>query len=336
VPPQHRYYEKRTDCRRADWQEELAQGVTDLETLCRYLRLDPAAFPSASDAMDAFPLRVPHSYLHRIRPGDPDDPLLRQILPSEEETRKTPGFCRDPLREASAQIERGLLQKYAQRALLLVSERCGVHCRYCFRRHRNGMPGVDLRPALTQIAEDPRIEEVILSGGDPLMLDDESLRQVFYYIEEIPHVKRVRIHTRLPVVLPARVTPLLLEVLEHSRKSCWVVLHINHADELSSDVEEAIGALGETVSPLLSQSVLLRGVNDRFGDLEELFMRLVELRVVPYYLHQIDRVDGAAHFEVPEAEGVKRIEELRACLPGFAIPRYVREVPGVPYKVVIA
>lgn len=320
----------------ADWQRELARSITDLETLCRALRLDPVAVGASDAAARTFPLRVPRPYLERMEPGRPDDPLLRQILPSEQETRNKAGFDPDPLRETSACRQKGLLQKYPHRVLLAATDACGIHCRYCFRRHRRFSAVRDLRPALATIADDPHIEEVILSGGDPLMLDDASLKQVFYYIEEIPHVKRVRIHSRLPVVLPQRMTPSLLGLLADCRKPLWVVFHVNHAVEISSEVEKAFLELSRAGVPLLSQTVLLRGVNDRADVLQSLFERLIAMRVVPYYLHQMDRVVGTAHFEVAVEEGKRLIEQLRTRLPGFAVPRYVREVPGVPHKVILA
>jgi EF-P beta-lysylation protein EpmB len=228
------------------------------------------------------------------------------------------------------------LHKYEGRVLIVTTGACAVHCRYCFRRHfpyeqSTRTPG-EWRSALARIAADTRIREVILSGGDPLMLIDASLSQLAKSVAEIPHVRRLRVHTRLPIMIPERVTDELLDWLTGTRLSPVMVIHANHAAELQGSAAAAVRRIVSAGVPTLNQAVLLRGVNDSVAVLAELSERLVDLRVMPYYLHQLDRVAGAAHFEVPVDEGLRIVEELRRRLPGYAVPRYVREVAGEPYK----
>ncbi len=328
--------------RRGDWKAALARSVTDPDELCRLLELPGAVARAARRAAGDFPLLVPRPYLARIRPGDAHDPLLKQVLPVEAELAAAPGFSPDPLGEASATTAAGspcpgVLRKYDGRSLIVATGGCGVHCRFCFRRH---FPRRDLGPGrwpavAAHLGTDPSIREVILSGGDPLWLDDRTLGRLLDRLAGIPHVRRVRLHTRLPVVVPARVTEELIGHLTRGRPVSLVVLHVNHPAEIDEAVAAALARLAGVGIPLLSQSVLLRGVNDSLHVLAELFERLVDLRVMPYYLHQLDRVVGAAHFEVPVKQGVELVRRLRARLPGYAVPRYVREVPGEPNKVVL-
>jgi EF-P beta-lysylation protein EpmB len=315
------------------WQAVLAGAVSDPAELCRLLRLPAGLAAEATLAARQFPLRVPRPYLARIRPGDPRDPLLAQVLPTREEQADRPHFVRDPLGEAASVCPAGLLRKYRRRVLILASGACGVHCRFCFRRH---FPHLDAKnsfaAALARIAADESIEEVILSGGDPLVLSDRRLAELAGQLAEIPHLRRLRVHTRLPIVIPERVTGALLAWLRGTRLAAWVVVHANHPAELDAAVAAALGRLVDAGVPVLNQSVLLRGVNDRADVLAELCRRLADLRVQPYYLHQLDRVAGAAHFEVPAARGLRLIESLRAELPGYAVPRYVRDRPGAASK----
>ena len=318
------------------WSTILTDPVTDPAELCRLVGLSPSVAVAAGRAESDFPLLVPRTYLARIRPGDPRDPLLLQVLPEERELDHPPEFMPDPLGEAYMARTCGLLRKYRGRALMVATGGCAVHCRFCFRRHfpYPQLPEVPRRwePALNEIAADPSIREVILSGGDPLTLDDGLLAQLARRLAQIPHVRRLRLHSRVPIVIPQRVTDELLAWLRGTRLTPIVVVHINHPAEIDERVAVAMGRLADGGVPVLSQSVLLRRINDRIDVLAELFQRLVELRVMPYYLHQLDRVAGAAHFEVPESTGVKLIEQLRARLPGYAVPRYVRETPGQPNK----
>ena len=325
---------------RPDWRAALAEAVTDPAELCRLLGLSPSLAAAAGRAAEEFPLLVPRTYLARIPPGCPEDPLLLQVLPRRDELSGPPQFTADPLGEAEAPPACGLLWKYQNRLLMVTNGACAVHCRFCFRRHFPYRPApetpADWEPALERIAAEPSIHEVVLSGGDPLTLEDDLLAGLVGRLAEIAHLRRFRIHTRMPVVIPERVTEELLAWLRGSRLSPIVVVHVNHPAEIDPAVARALGRLVDAGVPVLAQSVLLRGVNDRVDVLAELYERLVDIRVIPYYLHQLDRVAGAAHFEVPEATGIRLVRELRVRLPGYAVPRYVRETPGEPNKRVLA
>jgi len=272
-----------------------------------------------------------------MRRGDLADPLLRQVLPIDDERRATAGYSADPLQEANASRAPGLIQKYHGRALLIVTGACAVHCRYCFRRNfPNDAHRQDISfPALDAVANDPSLNEVILSGGDPLMLKDTPLRTLVGRLERIPHVRRLRIHTRLPVVIPHRVTADLLAMLAERTKPMTVVVHVNHANEIDGDLGRAIERIASTGVTLLNQSVLLAGVNDDADELTSLSERLHTFGALPYYLHLLDRVTGTAHFDVPEARARALVGEVTRRLPGYLVPRLAREVPGHEAKEVL-
>jgi len=322
------------------WQAALADAVRDPAEVCRLLGLAPSLATAARDAASDFPLLVPRTYLARIHPGDPCDPLLLQVLPQAVERSEVSRYDTDPLGEANATVAPGLLAKYRGRSLMVATGACAVHCRFCFRRHfpyRDCGTGPDTwDAALERMAADTSIREVILSGGDPLALPDAQLAQLAQRLAEIPHLSRLRIHTRLPVVIPQRVTEGLIAWIRGTRLSPVMVIQVNHPTEIDRAVAAALGRLVDAGIPVLNQAVLLRGVNDRADVLAELCERLIDLRVIPYYLHQLDRVAGAAHFEVPDATGVELIEQLRTRLPGYAVPRYVRETPGGASKEMLA
>ena len=314
------------------WQTVLRRAVRDPIELCRLMDLPASVAAAARVASDNFPVLVPRPYLARICPGNPRNPLLLQILPREAELTAHRGFTTDPVGEAATTRAPGLLWKYQNRVLMVTSGACGVHCRYCFRRHFPYHksccdPGV-WQPALETIAAERSIHEVILSGGDPLSLGDDRLAALARRLADIPHLRRLRLHTRLPVVVPQRVTAELIAWLRSTRLTTIVVVQVNHAAEIDDEVAAALGRLVDAGVPVMNQSVLLREINDRVDILAELCERLIDIRVIPYYLHQLDPVAGAAHFEVPEATGVKLVEDLRARLPGYAVPKYVRETPG--------
>jgi EF-P beta-lysylation protein EpmB len=317
----------------------LRDAVRDADELCRLLDLPAGVADAARAASRQFPLFVPRGFIARMRPGDPADPLLRQVLPLAEETAGIPGFGLDPVGDGAAARQPGLLQKYTGRALFIATGACAVHCRYCFRRHYPYAEGprslAEWRPALDEIAGDRSIQEVILSGGDPLTIVDRSLAELLAEIASIGHVRRLRLHTRLPIVIPERVTAALVDVLRGTRLAPIVVVHANHANELDASVAAALARLAAARIVLLNQAVLLRGVNDSIEAQAALCERLIDLRVLPYYLHQLDRVAGAAHFEVPIETGRQIVAELRARLPGYAVPRYVQEVAGAPGKVLL-
>lgn len=321
----------------ARWQRELARAIRDPAELYRLLGLDPAL---AAAAPPGFSLLVPRPFVARMERGNRRDPLLLQVLPLAAEEADQPGFTADPLDEAAALAAPGLVQKYAGRALLLVSGACAVHCRYCFRREfpyaENGATRAGTVAAVDAIAADASLSEVILSGGDPLMADDAWLARLVQQLDAIPHLRRLRIHTRLPIVLPERVTDGLVATLAATRLACVVVVHANHPAELDEDVAAAVGRLAAAPAIVLNQAVLLSGVNDSFAALRGLSERLVEIGVTPYYLHLLDRVRGAAHFEVDEARARELHRQLRDSLPGYAVPRLAREMPGEPAKVWLA
>lgn len=322
------------------WRRAVREAIRTAVELCRVLQLPEEYRVTAERASAAFGLLVPRGYAARMKPGDPHDPLLRQVLPLDAELEDVPGFTADPLLERQAMAAAGLLQKYAGRALMVVTGACAVHCRYCFRRHfpyeaASAGPG-RWKAALEALAAAHDVEEIILSGGDPLSVGDELLAELARRLAEISHLRRLRVHTRLPIVIPERVCDPLLAWLTGTRLVPIVVVHANHPNELSDDVALALRRLVDAGIPVLNQAVLLRGVNDELDALAALCRRLVELRVMPYYLHMLDRVAGAAHFEVPEPRAIALIQQLRGRLPGYAVPRLVREVPEAASKVVLA
>lgn len=321
------------------WQADFQGAIRDLPSLCARLEIPlPQGFSEANAAAAQFPILVPEPYLKRIKKGDPNDPLLLQVLASSLETVAQEGFTADPLAEQIAQSHTAasLIQKYDRRALLISTGACAIHCRYCFRRHfpyaNAGLTPERLQTTLQALAADESLDEVILSGGDPLSLSDKKLAELVESIEGIPHIQRLRVHTRLPIAIPSRVTKSLIRILRGTRLAPWVVVHINHAQEIDRAVTKSLGRMLDVGIPVLNQAVLLKGVNDSVDVLETLCRTLVNLRVTPYYLHQLDRVQGAAHFEVDESTGLELINRLRERLPGYAIPRYVREVAGAPSK----
>lgn len=324
---------------RATWQQVLKDAVREPAELCRLLGL--SGYEAAAErAAASFPLFVPRGFIARMRPGDPRDPLLRQVLPVEQELDAPPGFSHDAVADGPATLVPGLLQKYATRALIVATGACAVHCRYCFRRAfpyaQSPRSPAAWQPALDRLADDDSLREVILSGGDPLTLVDAHLAELAERLAAIGHLSRLRVHTRLPIMIPERVTDELLAWLTGTRLTPILVVHANHPAEIDDHVAVALSRLADAGIPLLNQAVLLRGVNDDVETLASLSERLVDLRVMPYYLHQLDRVLGAAHFEVREAVGQQLIDQLRCRLPGYAVPRYVREVAGAASKVPLA
>lgn len=317
------------------WKQELREAFTQPEALLASLGLDPRL--AAPAAARQFPFLVPRSFARLMIPGDPDDPLLRQVLPIATELEEQPGYSMDPVGDTQSRRATGLLRKYQGRALLLVTGACALHCRYCFRRHfpyaRDTLVHDRDQGALALLAADPGISEVVLSGGDPLMLDNEPLARLLNRLTAMSHVRRIRLHTRLPVVLPSRVNPSLCALLARSRLPIALVIHANHAREISGGpVRNALGALHGTGVTLLNQSVLLRGVNSDAASLIDLSETLFDAGVLPYYLHLLDPVTGAAHFEVPLAEARSIMTQLRKALPGYLVPKLVREVRGAACK----
>lgn len=305
--------------------------------LLESLQLSPTDIPDLDPDPGDFGVLVPRGFAALMRPGDPTDPLLRQVLPLRLERYEQPGFLKDPLGEADADQGSGLLQKYHGRALMMVTSACGIHCRYCFRRHFDyaelGASTERWGTAIDRVAADDSLHELILSGGDPLMLGDDQLAELVARLSALPHLRRLRIHTRLPVVLPARITPRLCAALTSSRLTTIVVVHANHPRELVAPVAEGLAKLQRTGIRLFNQSVLLRDVNADAQVLSELSERLFECGVAPYYIHQLDRVLGAAHFQVGDEPASDLMKALRGRLSGFLVPRLVREIPGAASKI---
>ncbi len=316
----------------SSWQDEIRRASRDPCTLPELTGIAATDLPVSGAAQAQFPLRVPDSYLKRMRRGDSMDPLLRQILPSAAEDREVPGFGADPLGEAGQQPVPGLLTKYPGRVLLVVTGVCAIHCRYCFRRHfpyQDNHAGRDnWRPALDVIRNDSSVHEVILSGGDPLSLSDDKLVMLLDELAAIDHVRRIRIHSRMPVVVPARVTDAFTSLQARLRPRIIMVIHANHGNEIDKETAAALERLHGSGLALLNQSVLLKGVNDDAAVLAELSERLFEARVLPYYLHILDPVAGAAHFLVDDDTARKIMADLRARLPGYLVPKLVREEEG--------
>jgi EF-P beta-lysylation protein EpmB len=318
------------------WQAALKAAVRDPAELLALLELPPEAL--GTPARTAFPLLLPRGFVARMRKRDPNDPLLKQVWPHADELVPAPGFSADPVRE-QALAAGGVIRKYPGRALLIASGACPIHCRYCFRREfpygAQLAARADWSRAIAALAGAADVKEVILSGGDPLSLSNRRLAELLARLAATP-VTTVRIHTRFPIAIPERIDAGLLRALEGTRLTTVVVVHTNHANELDETVERALGALKPVVGALLNQAVLLRGVNDDAAALARLSERLFECGVLPYYLHLLDRVAGAAHFEVDERTAVELIAALRARLPGYLVPRLVRETPGDLSKTVVA
>ncbi|MCI4567381.1 EF-P beta-lysylation protein EpmB [Lysobacter sp. CFH 32150] len=319
------------------WQQLWREAVRDPCELLSLLGLEALATRiSGTAANGSFPLRVPRGFVARMRHGDPNDPLLRQVLPLDDEDRIVPGFDLDAVGDAAARTGHGVIQKYRGRALLIATGSCAVHCRYCFRRHfpysEETAAAGGWGETVALIAADASIDEVILSGGDPLSLATSKLAELTAALAAIPHLQRLRIHTRLPVVLPERVDDGLIAWLRTLPWPVTVVIHANHANEFDDDVDAALARLRAAGTTLLNQAVLLRGVNDSVDALVALSERGFAAGALPYYLHQLDRVVGAAHFEVSDDDARVLHTALAARLSGYLVPRLVREVAGDPGK----
>jgi len=317
------------------WQKELANVVTDPKMLLERLNLTPNAYLKHFNARQLFPVRVPKPFIDKMEKGNFDDPLLRQVMPLCDEFIEVDGFNKDPLEEHETATE-GLLHKYKHRALMIIKSGCAVNCRYCFRRHfpyaENSPNKERWQAALAYIERNETISEIIFSGGDPLMAKDDHLQWLIEKLEKIPHLQRLRIHTRLPVVIPQRITPALVKMLDKTRLKATIVFHINHANEIDQHFTQAIEPLRDARIPLFNQSVLLKSVNDDAQTLAKLSEDLFDAGIQPYYLHLLDKVQGAAHFNLEENEAKEIIKELFTILPGFLMPKFVKEIAGEANK----
>lgn len=319
------------------WQQALRNAITDPNELLAKLAL-PLHLGDAQ-AQAQFSLRVPRELVARIRPGDPEDPILLQVLPQHKEMIPVTGFSADPLAELGANPTPGVVHKYRDRVLLIGSGGCAINCRYCFRRHfpyqDNQLGSEQWQQALTYIDSHPELQEAILSGGDPLVTPDSRLERMINDLAQRPQLKRLRVHTRLPIVIPDRVTEGLVNALTGTRLKPVLVLHCNHPQEVDDSVRAAIQRLIRAGVTVLNQAVLLRGINDRVDSLKALSETLFESGVLPYYLFVLDPVAGAAHFDISDTEAKRLMAELQACLPGYLVPRLAREIPGEPSKTLL-
>lgn len=317
------------------WQRELASAIRTPRELLQHLALSthPIADEVAIDR--AFPMRVPRYFASLMRRGDPADPLLAQVLSRRAEHTSVHGFGRDPVGDLAATRSDGLLQKYPGRALLMTTGACAVHCRYCFRRHfpyAEQTPGADWQAAAARLQAMREVHELILSGGDPLTLSDHRLGTLLSALSAVRHLRRLRIHTRMPVVLPSRITTSLLAAFQGVTTPLVWVIHANHPNEITPALAKAVSRLRATGATVLNQSVLLKSVNDDADTLARLSESLFDIGVLPYYLHLLDPVAGAAHFDIAEWRAGVLNRELRARLPGYLVPRMVREAPGESAK----
>jgi len=316
----------------ANWSVVLAKAFKDPVQLLRFLHLDEDMYLKQLKSDSQFKMLVPLSYAKKMKKRDWGDPLLRQVLPLEQEDILTEGFGADPVGDLNAEISSGLLQKYQGRVLLVTTGACPVHCRYCFRREfpysQSNPDKKQWQTTLSNIEKDKSINEVILSGGDPLMLSDKRLSYMCDDLSQIQHIKTIRFHSRVPVFLPERITIDFLAWLENLSFQKVMVIHSNHANEIDDKVRDGLISLRAAGVTVLNQTVLLKGVNDSVDVLSALSKRLFEFQVLPYYLHQLDRVQGTAHFEVDRAEAIELLRSLKNQLPGYLVPRLVEEISG--------
>jgi L-lysine 2,3-aminomutase len=318
-----------------NWQKELAQAFSDPEALLTYLQLPLEEFRDDIAARRLFPLKVPRPFAARMAKNDREDPLFKQVFTRREEFIQAPQFGTDPLAEHN-NAQPGILHKYQSRLLMLLRGGCAVNCRYCFRRHfpyaDNHLNRQEWQQALDYVKQDTQLNEVIYSGGDPLMAKDDFLIWLTQEIAAIPHITRLRVHTRLPVVIPSRVTQELIDCLSTSRLKTVMVLHINHANEIDADLTRAMTKLRQKGVTLLNQAVLLKGINDELEQQVALSETLFASGILPYYLHVLDKVEGASHFDTDDGLNRALMAGLIKRLPGYLVPKLVREIAGQPGK----
>jgi L-lysine 2,3-aminomutase len=320
------------------WQQQLANAFNNLTDLYHYLELTPPDIATSNPAIN-FPLRVPHSFVTRMEKGNLNDPLLKQVLPVAEENLIFPEFSADPVGDLAAITEVGVIHKYHGRALFIMTGSCAINCRYCFRRN---FPYSELQlskqkqqQAIAYLQHHPEISEIILSGGDPLLLNDNKLAELITQLDAIPHLKRIRIHSRLPIVLPARITEAFLDVLTQSSKKIVLVVHCNHTNELSWEVKQACDKIRASGIALLNQSVLLKSINDCAIQLHDLSEKLFSFGILPYYLHLLDKAHGTGHFEVSKNQAIALMQQIQKTLPGYLVPKLAQEEAGATSKTLI-
>lgn len=324
----------------SDWQQTLTQSITSPHTLLRYLNLPDDLLEGALQANQQFRLFAPIPYLERIEKGNPQDPLLRQILPVMEETQIVSGYSQDPLQEADHRPQKAIVHKYQSRVLVIGTGTCAINCRYCFRRHfpysDNQLRTDEWQELLHYLQQHPDVNEVILSGGDPLMAKDKILSERVRQLAELPQITRLRIHTRMPVVIPERICEELLSWIGETRLAIVMVFHINHAQEIDHQVSHAFHRLRLAGVTLLNQGVILKGINDSVEAQVDLSETLFRAGVLPYYMFTFDPVAGGAHFDLPVEDAQRLMGKVAARLPGYLVPRLAKEIPGEPAKTVLA
>ncbi|TEW56799.1 EF-P beta-lysylation protein EpmB [Psychromonas sp. RZ22] len=320
------------------WQKELAEAVKNPLQLLEILEIEQQNGLISQLARKQFPMLVPLPFIKKMQKGNINDPLLKQVLPILDEELIISGYTTDPLVEQNNQ-QKGLLHKYKSRVLIILKTGCAVNCRYCFRRHfpyaENSVNKSQIVEIISYIQNTPDVNEVILSGGDPLMCKDKQLFELITQLEALPQLTRLRIHTRLPVVIPSRITPDLVARLQQSRFKIVLVLHINHAQEVDQDFAQAMQLCHQAGIQLLNQSVLLKGVNNDVKSLVELSEALFSVNVLPYYLFLLDKVQGAAHFDIAEKQAQQLHQQMQIELPGYLVPRLSREIAGQQSKTLI-
>lgn len=314
------------------WRQIQKENFTNWERLAMFLEMDQENRLQVLP-LSQFPLNVPRRLAEKMEKNNLDDPIFRQFVPLQAEDRKVAGFCIDPVGDGNARKTSKLLHKYEGRALIVCTSSCAMHCRFCFRQNFPYETQKKMfEDELQAIAQDSSLEEIILSGGDPLSLSDLTLEDLLCDLSSIAHVKKIRFHTRFPIGIPERIDDSFLRVLSSAQGQVIFIIHVNHPKELDKAVLASLKNIQKLGIPVLNQAVLLQGINDDFLTLKSLFQTLTNHGILPYYLHQLDRVQGIAHFEVDEEVGMTLIEQLRTCLPGYAIPQYVREIAGMPSK----
>ena len=323
----------------SDWKAELSNCVSSIDELLNQLGLKPEDLNATEQAASKFPIKVPQPFVQLMEYGNPNDPLLKQVLPITSELQVDSNFSTDPVGESSFNPVPGIVHKYRNRVLMIISPNCAINCRYCFRRHfpydDNRQSKQQWLKALDYLKTKPEINEVIYSGGDPLAANDNFLRWLTGEIESFNHIKRLRIHTRLPVVIPSRIDDQLLNWLSNTRLKPTFVLHINHANEIDTPLSQGVNRLKQAGIMVLNQSVLLKGINDTSDQLINLSEKLFDAGIMPYYLHMLDPVQGASHFDVPEDRAVEIFSQIQAKLPGFLVPKLVQERAGETSKSLI-
>jgi EF-P beta-lysylation protein EpmB len=315
------------------WRQIQKENFTHWETLLAFLKLESDRADQILLKKAKFSLNIPKRLVQKIVPGNWNDPILLQFLPTLKELETSPLFVQDPVGDGASRKKPKLLHKYHGRALLVCTSACAMHCRYCFRQHFDYETSNKLfQEELAEIAKESSLSEILLSGGDPLSLSDLQLGELLESLDQIPHLKRIRFHTRFPMGIPERIDAQFLKLLASRKKQIIFLIHCNHPAEFDVEILQQLKKVQQLGIPVLSQSVLLKNVNDDVAVLRDLFLLLVDNGILPYYLHQLDRVQGAVHFEVPEEKGKQLMAQLERILPGYAIPKYVREIPGQPQK----